>query len=390
MKIIILGSTGSIGQNAVKVVTHLNNLNKKGVIKEKVEVAGLVANSNWPLLLKQIKTVKPKSVALIDKNASDALASRLKHYPVNICQTRDDIHRMIGEPSVNMVLVAISGAEALPFTMTAINAGKNLALANKEVLVMAGEIIIPLASKKGITILPVDSEHSAVFQALHCGNHSDIKQVILTASGGPFYNHKKQALNKITLEEALKHPTWKMGEKITIDSATLVNKALEIIEAHWLFNLSVGQIKVVIHPQSIVHSMVEFRDGSIIAQMGKPDMKTPIQFALTYPERLPASNGTIINNCLPDLTFSKPDKDRFPALKLGYQVVEEGGTSGAVLNAANEEAVKMFRARKIHFTDIIPLAQKTLNKHKIIANPTIRDIWEADEWARKEIRRHKK
>jgi 1-deoxy-D-xylulose-5-phosphate reductoisomerase len=390
MKIVILGSTGSIGQNTVKVAAHLNNLYKKGAIKEKIEIAGLVANSNWPLLLKQIKAVNPESVALTDKNASDALIKRLKNSPVKICQTRDDIHRMIGDPSVNMVVVAISGAEALPFTITAINAGKNLALANKEVLVMAGEIIMPLARRKGITILPVDSEHSAVFQALHCGKPGDVKRVILTASGGPFYNHKKQALDKITPAQALKHPTWKMGQKITIDSATLVNKALEIIEAHWLFDLSAGEIKVLIHPQSIVHSMVEFRDGSIIAQMGKPDMKTPIQFALTYPERLPASNGTLINNCLPNLTFSEPDADKFPALKLGYQVVERGGTSGAVLNAANEEAVKMFRSKKIHFTDIIPLAQKTLNRHKIVTSPAIRDIWDADEWARKEIRRYNK
>jgi len=407
VQIIILGSTGSIGQNTIRVIRHLNDLYQQGLLKRNFQVAGLVANSNWKLLLEQIKLVKPSMVGLMNQKALDILSPYLKNTPVKLCRDNETIHQMITNPAVDIVLVAISGASALSFTLTALKAGKTLALANKEVLVMAGDIITDYARRNGTEIRPVDSEHSAIFQAMHCGKPSEVKRIFLTASGGPFYHYTKSQLKKVTLKQSLQHPTWQMGTKITIDSATLMNKTLEIIEAHWLFNLSAKQINVLIHPQSIVHSLVEFRDGSIIAQMSKPDMKIPIQFALTYPERLLKSPSTPLNKggikggislikeeqkkefpLLSEemsLTFIEPDKRRFPALELGYEVIRRGGTAGAVLNAADEETVKLFINQQIKFTDIIPLVRKVLFRHKVVKNPKLKDILEADQWARDKI-----
>ncbi|MBA7697599.1 1-deoxy-D-xylulose 5-phosphate reductoisomerase [subsurface metagenome] len=272
-------------------------------------------------------------------------------------------------------------------TLTNVEAGKTLVLGNKESLVMAGEILMNRARKKKVNILPVDSEHSAIFQALQCGKPEEVKKVILTASGGPFYHLTPARLKHVTVRQALNHPTWNMGNKITIDSATLMNKALEIIEAKWLFGLAPEQIEVVIHPQSIIHSMVEFQDGSVIAQIGSPDMKIPIQFALTYPERLARpqhwSKLSFSNNLT--LNFLAPDMNKFPALKLGYQVARAGGTSGAVLNAANEESVKLFLQKRIAFTDIADLVKKVVEDHQIIKNPRLNQIFEADAWARTQV-----
>jgi 1-deoxy-D-xylulose-5-phosphate reductoisomerase len=384
IQVIILGSTGSIGENAVKVIRNLNYLASRGLAKKSYKVRALIANTNWKELIKQAKDLKPYAIGLTDKKALAELKEKAGAIKSKICKSIDEINKIISAPETDIVLIAISGSEALPFTLAALKAGKILALANKEVLVMAGGIISDYARKNNIEIRPVDSEHSAIFQVLHCGGHSEVKRVIITASGGPFYNVKKN-LRNITPKEALKHPTWQMGRKITIDSATLMNKALEMIEAHWLFNLKPEQIKVMIHPQSIIHSMVEFCDGSTVAQLSEPDMRIPIQFAFTYPERVLNQDVSDIWNKNCSINLLKPDKDKFLALELGYRVIKKGGTSGAVLNAANEEAVKLFINRRIKFTDIIPLVEKTLNKHKVIKNPAISQIMEADEWARGEI-----
>jgi 1-deoxy-D-xylulose-5-phosphate reductoisomerase len=282
------------------------------------------------------------------------------------------------------VVSAISGAGGLLPTLWAIQAGKTIALANKESLVMAGALIMREARKNKAEIRPVDSEHSAIFQATHCGKPAEIRQVILTASGGPFYYFPRHRLHTVRIKQALNHPTYRMGPKITIDSATLMNKALEVIEAKYLFGLAPRQIKVLIHPQSIVHSMVEFRDGSTIAQLSQPDMRVPIQFALTYPDRLPqpaSFNNTLLKQFL-TLSFEEPDTTKFPALKLGYEVLRRGGTAGAVLNAANEEAVKLFLTGQIHFTDITALTSRVLKQHQVITNPSLSDILTADRWAR--------
>lgn len=381
-RIVILGSTGSIGKNVIKVVNHLNNLNKRKSVNKKIEIFGLVANSNWSLLRKQIKSVKPYIAALTDKKASDVLIRYFKNSKVKLCKDKDEIHKLISHSKVDVVVVAISGAEALPFTLTAIKAGKSLALANKEVLVMAGDTVTKMAQRNRVNIMPIDSEHSAIFQALNCGQASEVKRVILTASGGPFYNYSRKRLKKIMPKQALKHPTWKMGPKVTIDSATLMNKALEIIEARWLFNLEPEQIKVLIHPQSIVHSMVEFQDGSTIAQMGQPDMRIPIQFALTYPKRQFGLDTKDIWQKPRTFVFTEPDKKRFPAIALAYNVLDRGGTVGAVFNAANEKAVSLFRNKEIFFTDIVPLVKKVMNKHKTVKKPKLKDILKADKWAR--------
>lgn len=412
MRVVILGSTGSIGRNAIEVIKHLNTLQRHGLLKRKIQIRGIFANSNWRLLLKQAKSVKPDAIGLMNPESLNTLSRYLtSHSRRNVgglilCRTEKEINKIITDSKVDIVLVAISGACALPFTLNAIKAGKTLALANKEVLVMAGEILTSYARRKGIEIRPIDSEHSAIFQALHCGKPNEVRRVILTASGGPFYSRNQNSLKKVTPKQALNHPTWQMGEKITIDSATLMNKALEIIEAHWLFNLSADQIKVIIHPQSFIHSLVEFRDGSMLAQMSEPDMKIPIQFALTYPERFPDVNDHK-SSCLPifnrdrqrvparggsasgmisSLTFIEPDKKRFPALELGYEVIRRGGTAGAVLNAANEEAVKLFMDRKIKFADIVPLVGEVLYQHKIISASNIKNVLEADRWAREKIK----
>ncbi|MEK7449377.1 MAG: 1-deoxy-D-xylulose-5-phosphate reductoisomerase [Planctomycetota bacterium] len=377
--IVILGSTGSIGRNALNVVERL---------KGRVKVFGLAAHSNWVLLKKQIKKFKPEQVVLIDHSAAARLKASLRRQRIKILSGWEGVQKIIAASEVNLVLSAITGAAGLPASFWAIESGKTLALANKESMVMAGEILVNLARRKKVKIIPVDSEHSAIFQALQCGRANEVKRIILTASGGPFYNRSVNELKKVTPHQALNHPTWQMGDKITIDSATLMNKALEVIEAHWFFNLKPAQIEVVIHPQSIIHSMVEFLDGSIIAQLSPPDMKIPIQFALTYPQRLNGANHQALFQKPLNLTFERPGASVLggPALALAYEVLRRGGTAGAVLNAANEEAVKLFLQKKIALTDIVLLNKKILRRHRVVKNPTLPQIIEADEWARNELR----
>jgi 1-deoxy-D-xylulose-5-phosphate reductoisomerase len=279
------------------------------------------------------------------------------------------------------------GAEGLSAAIRAVELGRRIALASKEALVIAGSILVPLAEATGSTILPVDSEHSAILQALHAGKADDVRRVFLTASGGPFRNWSETAMDEITLEDALRHPTWDMGPKITIDSATMMNKALEIVEAKWLFGLHWDQIEVVIHPESVIHSIVEFCDGSMVAQLGTPDMRTPIQYALTYPDRRPCPSEPLDLFTLRQLTFARPDVERFPALQLGVEAARRGGTLGAVLNAANEAAVRLFRDGAIHYRDIARYTEKAMTGHAFKSAPTLAELLEADRWARNEVTR---
>ncbi len=376
--VVILGSTGSIGKNALDVIRNL---------RHKYKVVGLSANSRWELLAKQVEEFKPKSVSLADGRWIKELKNKLPQNSVQILTGTDSVKEMVSRDDVDIVISAIVGAAGLPAAIEVIKNGKTLALANKEALVMAGGLIVSMAREKGVSIIPVDSEHSAILQALRAGHPNEVKKVIITASGGPFRDYPKEKLSEVTKEEALNHPTWQMGQKITIDSATLMNKALEIIEAKWLFNLDSTQIDVIIHPESIVHSLVEFCDGSVIAQMGLPDMKVPIQFALTYPHRENGNVESLDLAKLGSLNFRKPDMDKFPALRLGYEVVEKGGTMGATLNAANEIAVQAFLDRKIKFTDITKTVEHVMKKHNFIKDPTLQDIMDADAHARKETKK---
>jgi 1-deoxy-D-xylulose-5-phosphate reductoisomerase len=285
------------------------------------------------------------------------------------------------------VVAAVVGAVGLPAVLRAVQLGRRVALANKETLVMAGALIMPLADNTGAEIIPVDSEHSAVFQAMHAGQPDQVRRVYLTTSGGPFRTWSLQQMAEATLEDALSHPVWDMGPKITIDSATMMNKALEIIEAHWLFRLEPEQINVLVHPESVVHALVEFADGSVIAQMSEPDMRTPVQYALTYPNRLGCPTPALDFGSLPQLTFEPPDPKRFPSLGLAYDVVRQGGAAGAVVNAANESAVELFRAGEIRFAEIVELAQRALARHEPNPEPDLEDLLAADRWARQEVTR---
>ena len=378
-RIAILGSTGSIGRNALEVVRSLGM---------DYRVTALSTHQNWELLAQQVAAFHPSRVAIVDKESYRLLKKKISTNSVEILAGEDSLEELASGEDVDFVLSAIVGAAALPATLAAIRQKKSLALANKEALVVAGEIVTSLASKMGVKLLPVDSEHSAIFQSLLAGQRSELRKVILTASGGPFREYPREALRDVTPEQALKHPTWQMGKKITIDSATLINKALEIIEAKWLFGLEAQQIDVVIHPQSIIHSMVEFQDGSVIAQMGLPDMKLPIQYALTYPQRRPAPVEPLSLPKLGGLTFFKPDMERFPALRLGYRAVSEGGTIPAVLNAANEVAVEAFLDRRIKLTDIVPITEGAMDRHKNCKHPSLGEILAADQWAREEARKN--
>ncbi len=375
--VVILGSTGSIGKSTLDVIRNL---------KHKYTVAALSANSQWELLSKQVNEFKPESVSLADERCVDSLRNSLTDNSVQILTGEDSVRKMVSRENIDIVLSAIVGGAGLPAAIEVIKNRKTLALANKEALVMAGGLIMPMAKENDVSVIPVDSEHSAVLQALRAGRRDEVKKIIITASGGPFRNHPIEKLSEVTKEEALNHPTWSMGNKITIDSATMMNKALEVIEAKWLFDLDATQIEVVIHPESIIHSLVEFCDGSVIAQMGLPDMRVPIQFALTYPDRENGNVESLDLAKLGTLNFQKPDMDKFPALRLGYEVVEKGGTMGATFNAANEVAVQEFLDNKIKFTDIAKAVEHVMNKHNFISEPTLQDIMDADEYARKETK----
>jgi len=375
-RVAVLGSTGSVGRNALCVISHLPGY----------EVVSLAAGANADLLARQAVEFGAEVVAIADDTQISRLRSQLPA-DIRVLGGAQGIETAAGLPEADVALVAISGAPGLPATVAALRAGKPVALANKESLVMAGGLVTDLARKQAVPLLPVDSEHSAIFQAMAAGKTSEVKKVIITASGGPFRDVPLEQLDLMTPQRALEHPTWSMGTKITIDSATMMNKALEIIEARWLFDLDVSQISVVIHPQSIVHSMVVFCDGSVIAQAGRPDMRVPIQYALTYPHRLPGLVSEPELTRIGRLDFAEPDIRKFPAIELGYRAAREGGTLGAVLNAANEVAVQEFLRGRMSFTEISQRVAKVMDLHTVIENPSLEEILEADRWAREEISR---
>ena len=373
-KITILGSTGSIGLSALDVI-------KKN--PGRFQVVALAAGQNVNLLKKQIEIFKPKLVYVSTKENALKLRQDLTlNYKIKILYDREGLNEIASFPSADIIVSAISGAAGLMPTLAAIDAGKDVALANKETMVMAGEIVNRRAKQKKVKIIPVDSEHSAIFQCLQGEKIENLKRIILTASGGPFLNFTVNELKQVKLNQALKHPRWKMGKKITIDSATLMNKGLEVIEAKWLFNLDFGKIDVLIHPQSIVHSMIELIDGSVLAQMGIPDMRIPISYALTYPERIINDISSLNLLETEKLEFCQPDMKKFPCLRLAYEAGICGGTTPAVLNAANEIAVAAFLEQKIKFIDLPKIIDKVLTAHVCGEDPSLESILNADSWAR--------
>lgn len=374
-RIAILGSTGSIGTNALDVIAHLG---------PPYEVAALSAHSQSKKLLSQIEQFKPAAVAATDPKARLEIRQKLPHG----VQLYDDLAPLVQRDDIDLVLAAVVGAAGLPAVLAAVQTGKTLALANKESLVVAGSLLIPLARKHNLNILPVDSEHSAIFQAMHCGQPREVRRLILTASGGPFRTASREQIENATLQDALNHPTWRMGNKITIDSATMFNKGLELIEACWLFDLPPEKIDIVIHPESIVHSMVEFNDGNVLAQLSPPDMRTPIQYALTYPDRLPSNSRKLDLAHAFSLNFHPPDPDRFPALDIARDVARRSGTLGAVMNAANEAAVEAFTSGNIPFGMIWRTVQHTIAEHTVQQSPSLDDLMKADTWARRTAQAH--
>jgi 1-deoxy-D-xylulose-5-phosphate reductoisomerase len=371
-RIAILGSTGSIGCNALEVVEHLGG---------EYRAVALSARKQTGKLLEQVKRHRPVAVAVADE-ADGAIVREIEKLGARVYRGAGGLVEMVQRDDVDQVLAAIVGAAGLPAVFAAVRAGKHIALANKEALVIAGSLLIPEVQKRNVTILPVDSEHSAVFQAIQCGRREEIRRVILTASGGPFRNATKEQIARAAPEDALNHPTWRMGDKVTIDSATMFNKSLEWIEACWLFDLPADMIEVVVHAESVVHSMVEFVDGSTLAQLSPPDMRTPIQYALTYPRRLSGIGRRMDFSKRQALTFEPPDPEKFPALTIARQVAKTGGTLGAVMNAANEVAVEAFLAGKINLPAICGLVDHTIRRHQVQQSPTMDDLLEADRWAR--------
>lgn len=362
--IAVLGSTGSIGTQTLEVVRENNDL----------QVAALAAGSNIVLLEKQIREFKPKAAAVWDEKSASELRESVKDLDVKVVSGMEGLIEISTLPEVEILVTAIVGMIGILPTIEAIKAKKDIALANKETLVTAGHIIMPLAKECGVRILPVDSEHSAIFQSLNGENPKRIGKILLTASGGPFRGKTKTFLEKVRLEDALKHPNWAMGQKITIDSATLVNKGLEVMEAKWLFGVDLDKIQVVIQPQSIIHSMVEYVDGAIMAELGTPDMKLPIQYALYYPDRKYLGGERLDFWKLSQITFEKPDMDTFLGLPLAFQASKAGGSMPTVFNAANERAVSKFLHKEIRFLDIYDIIMYCMEEHKTIQNPTVEEI----------------
>ena len=375
-KIAILGSTGSIGTQTLDVVRENGD----------IEVVSLAAGSNTELLEKQVREFHPKVVCVYQKECAADLKERLKDKTVKIVTGMDGLIEAACVPEAEIVVTAVVGMIGIRPTIAAIEAGKDIALANKETLVTAGHLIIPLAKEKGIRILPVDSEHSAIFQSLQGNAGNKIQKILLTASGGPFRGKKQEDLLNVKVEDALKHPNWSMGRKITIDSSTMINKGLEVIEAKWLFDVSVDEIQVVVQPQSVIHSMVEYEDGSVIAQLGTPDMKLPIQYALYYPERRYLPGDRLDFWSLSHLDFEKPDLDTFYGLALAYEAGREGGSMPTVLNAANELAVSMFLDRQITYLEIVEIIEDCMKAHKKIENPSLEQILMTEQETYERIR----
>lgn len=376
-RIAILGSTGSIGCQTLDVIERF---------PDKFEIIGLAAGSNLDKLAGQVAKHKPRIVSIGRPEDLPKFRTMVAD-GIKIVAGIEGMVEVAAHVLVDVVVTSITGTLGLIPTVEAIKAGKDIALANKETLVAAGELVTSLVREKGVRMLPVDSEHSAIFQCLAGAQQPEIRRIILTASGGPFRNKTNEELRKVEVEDALKHPNWSMGQKITIDSATLMNKGLEVIEARWLFNTGFDKIDVVVHPQSIIHSMVEFPDGSVIAQLGTPDMRMPIQYALTYPERWANDFPKLDFLSLSELTFQQPRMDEFPCLDLALQAGSQGGTMPAVMNAANEQAVAMFLNRQIGFMDIPELIEKVMASHTRIQNPDLDEILTSDSWARQEASR---
>ncbi len=373
----ILGSTGSIGVNTLEIVS---------AFPDRYRVVALSAGHNIDLLLKQIELFRPRIVSVATEQGAENLAARTKGMDVEVVCGIEGLIRCAGHPDVQMVVAAIVGAAGLVPTLAAIKSGKDVALANKETLVAAGQLVMAEVAQQGCSMIPVDSEHSAIFQSLAGQRREDIRRLILTASGGPFRRHTAEQLASVTPADALTHPNWNMGRKITVDSATMMNKGLEVIEAHWLFQVPAEQIDVHIHPESIIHSMVEYQDGAVLAQLGIPDMKTPIAYALSWPQRLPLKQESLNLTAAGRLTFEAPDVERFPCLRLAYAALKVGGSLPAVMNAANEVAVEAFLLRQIGFLGIPRLIEKVMENHSREELTTLDKVLQADRWGRQEAR----
>lgn len=369
--LVLLGATGSIGTQTLEIVD---------AYPDRLRVTALAAGSNVTKMEEQVRKYHPGFAVMYDENAAKDLKERVKDLGITILSGMDGLLQIVTLPEADVILTAVVGMIGIRPTIEAIRAGKDIALANKETLVTAGHIIMPLAKEKGVSVLPVDSEHSAIFQSLNGEPEKRLKKILLTASGGPFRGMSREALADKTVKEALKHPNWSMGRKITIDSATMVNKGLEVMEAGWLFNVKPEQIQVVVHPQSIIHSMVEYVDGAVMAQLGLPDMKLPIQYALFYPDRLPMDTAGIDFFKLGQITFEEPDLSAFTGLKLAYEAFRAGGSMPTVFNAANEKAVSLFLQEKIRFLEIAELIGEAMSAHQVIENPDLSQILSTEAW----------
>ncbi|HIJ53416.1 MAG TPA: 1-deoxy-D-xylulose-5-phosphate reductoisomerase [Planctomycetes bacterium] len=375
-QIAIFGSTGSIGKNALRVLDALG---------AGYEIVALSAHSSVELLAEQARKFKPRFVAVTNADYVEPLRKLLGDLDVEILAGPDGLTEIAQLDEVDIVLTAVVGVAGLSAALAAAKNGKILAAANKESLVVAGELLRRTAKENGAAVLPVDSEHSAIFQAMQAGSRQEVSKIILTASGGPFRKATAEDIQNVTVQQALCHPVWDMGPKVTIDSATMVNKACEVIAAHWLFDMPVEKIEVLVHPESIIHSLVEFVDGSVIAQLGLPDMCLPIQYALTYPERVAGIAERLRLDEIGKLTFEKPDLEKFRALALGFEVARMGGTGPAVFNAANEVAVQEFLAGRIKFVNIVELIENCVGKHNVKRRVSLEELLEADAWARREV-----
>jgi len=375
--VVVLGATGSVGAAAVDVLEE-----NRG----RWSAVGLAAGRRGPELLALGRRLGARAIALVDEEAAEALRPSLRAGDPDLRAGQEGLLSLLALDGVDVVVQGIAGAAGLGASLEAVRRGHRLALANKESMVVAGPLLLEEARRSGADILPVDSEHSALFQCLHAGRREDVRRLVLTASGGPFRGRAAAALRDVTPAEALNHPTWDMGPRITVDSATLMNKALEVIEARWLFDVEPDRIDVVVHPQSIVHSMVEFVDGSVVAQMGPPDMRGPVRYALSWPERVPATAPVFDVRDYARLTFEAPDRETFPALDLGFEAARRGGTAGAALNAADEAAVKRFLDGDLAFPDIAALCAAALAAHPYEPRPTLDDLLHVDAWARLEAK----
>ena len=378
-KISILGSTGSIGVNALKILSNL---------KDQFELICLTANTNSSLLLQQIEKFKPKSICIVDLDSYEQIKNELDSFDVEVLTGRSGLLEISKRDNVDIILNALVGASGMEPTINALNAGVDVALANKETLVMAGNIINSILMKKGSKIFPVDSEHSAIWHCLLGEDFNDIERLILTGSGGPFRTRDLATFDSISIEEALNHPNWDMGNKITIDSATMMNKGLEVIEAHWLFNFKADDIDIVVHPQSIIHSMVEMKDKSIKAQMGLPDMKIPIQYALTYPRHIKTSWEGLDFFKMGNLTFEQADLAKFPSISLAYRALDRLGTACAALNLSNDFSVNLFLNGRIKFTEISRINEEILDNHPWTSNPNLSDLLNLENWVKEYLSKY--